>query len=217
MRSICKYLPGFFYELFGRIGLRIERTLPAFSSNKHNLLSVDFDFIIRDFMMAKGESYTPKFIQIGAFDGVHDDPIHDYVVQYNWEGLLVEPQSYYFQRLQDTYAKQEGLDLFKGAVGRSGGFKTLYTVNPEAEDLPEWAGVYASFDRETLLKGDPISEDHVREERVRIEHPMTLLESNDLLDVDIVQIDVEGFDSEVLRMLNFNVIQPAVIQFEHRF
>jgi hypothetical protein len=44
---------------------------------------------------------------------------------------------------------------------------------------------------------------------------MNLLEKRGMTDVDIIQIDVEGFDGEVVKMLNFCKINPSIIQFEH--
>lgn len=203
-------------RFLGRYGISVRRQPRAFSLNPHNLVRIDFDFIVRDFLMTRESPHDVSFVEVGALDGVHDDPLHDYISRYNWRGLLVEPQSYYFQKLRDVYSEYEELMFFNGAVGRDSGYRTLYTVDPKADDLPRWAGVYASFDQDTLLRGDPVSEDNVREEQVRVEPPMDLLKDNNLLDVDIVQIDVEGFDAEVVRMIDFNTLNPNIIQFEHR-
>jgi FkbM family methyltransferase len=216
-KNIFNHIKETARRFLGRYGISVRRKPRAFSLNPHDLVRVDFDFIVRDFLMSRETPHDVSFVEFGAFDGVHDDPLHDYISRYNWRGLLVEPQSFYFQQLRDVYSDHEELMLFNGAVARDSGYKTLYTVDPEVDDLPRWAGVFASFDRNTLLRGDPVSEDHVREEQVRVEPPMGLLKDNNLLDVDIVQIDVEGFDAQVVRMLDFNILEPHIVQFEHRF
>jgi hypothetical protein len=34
--------------------------------------------------------------------------------------------------------------------------------------------------------------------------------------VDLIQIDVEGYDYEVLKMIDFDVVKPKIVKFEHR-
>lgn len=208
--------------LLSQRGILVESAPPGL--NREERLTVDFDFVVRDFLGAVESPSDVTFMQVGAFDGVSGDPIHEYVTRYDWAGLLIEPQPYYFQRLQDTYADQEGISLFQGAVARNEGHKTLYVVdNPEADDLPDWAGQIASFDRDTLLShaaerggSIPDLEARIHQETVRVMHPMNLLKQSDLLGVDIIQIDVEGFDAEVVLMLDLNAIQPRIIHFEHK-
>ena len=36
-----------------------------------------------------------------------------------------------------------------------------------------------------------------------------------MLDASLLQIDVEGFDFEVLKMIDFKQFSPAVIKYEH--
>lgn len=43
------------------------------------------------------------FIQIGAHDGIMDDPIHEWIERFGWRGIFVEPQSAPFNRLKTGY------------------------------------------------------------------------------------------------------------------
>src|SRR3989344_7472842 len=43
------------------------------------------------------------FVQIGAHDGKHHDPLYPYVTKYNLRGLAIEPQKDVFTQLQNTY------------------------------------------------------------------------------------------------------------------
>ena len=43
------------------------------------------------------------FIQIGSNDGIAGDPIHQYISEHNWSGILVEPIKYVFERLLHNY------------------------------------------------------------------------------------------------------------------
>lgn len=44
------------------------------------------------------------FIQIGASDGIHADPIRYFVLRYQWTGVFVDPLPEVFDRLKLNYA-----------------------------------------------------------------------------------------------------------------
>lgn len=46
-----------------------------------------------------------KFIQIGANDGITDDPIRKYILNHNWKGVLVEPNASVFESLKKIMPK----------------------------------------------------------------------------------------------------------------
>jgi len=45
----------------------------------------------------------------------------------------------------------------------------------------------------------------------------TLLQKHKIQCVDILQIDTEGYDYEILQMLDYDVVKPALIHFENNF
>src|ERR1700681_618887 len=49
------------------------------------------------------------FVQIGANDGIKNDPIHVYVRKYHWNGLLVEPMPDFFNTLRINYMGEDQL------------------------------------------------------------------------------------------------------------
>jgi hypothetical protein len=44
-----------------------------------------------------------QFVQIGASDGLHSDPIREFVVRDAWSGVFMEPLPYSFARLKKNY------------------------------------------------------------------------------------------------------------------
>ena len=216
-------------QLLSRFGIAVQRgdsalkiglmdSALALAYNHHQNVRPDFDFILRDFLMSRGTPDGVSFLQIGAFDGVTSDPLHEYVIQYDWEGLLVEPQPYYLRQLRETYADEDGLQFIQAAIDHEDGFRTLYTVDTEVGDVPESAGGLASFDRDVLLSHSDIIpglNNLIVEKEVKTYSLMSLLEDYPL-DPDIIQIDVEGFDYEVLSMVNFEKISPRIIHFENK-
>lgn len=46
-----------------------------------------------------------RFIQVGANDGIHGDPLRAYIERHHWHGILVEPQPDVFARILENYRK----------------------------------------------------------------------------------------------------------------
>ena len=157
------------------------------------------------------------FVQIGSNDGVIHDPIHQVVRACGWSGVLVEPLPPLFERLVANYDGVPGLAFENAAVGTVDGTSTLYGVDPRPGD-PYWIDQVASFDRATLEgHGDRIA--GVRERIV--EFPVasltlpTLIARNQLNSVDLMHIDVEGYDFEVLKQIDFSASwAPTFIIYE---
>ncbi|MCS3697426.1 FkbM family methyltransferase [Salinibacter ruber] len=204
-------------SLFAGMGVNMSRVPPALCLNDSRLLKIDFDLVVSDFLIHRETSSCVTFVEVGAFDGVYDDPLHDYVRNYEWSGLLIEPQPFFYEELLDAYSDRQDLMFYNGAVSFEDGSRTLYTADPETEGLPQQAGAYASFDRGNLLKDSPIPEEQICEQRVQTENLMSLIKRHDLLDVDIIQVDVEGYDANIIRMIDFDLVNPNTIQFEHLF
>jgi FkbM family methyltransferase len=155
---------------------------------------------------------TPDFfvVQIGACDGLMADPIHAWIKRYRWHGILVEPQRNEFERLQVTYRDDRDRLVFENvAIAESNGTRSLYRVRDSAQSA-DWERGIA-----TLL---PQREDAGRfaAEIVPCITFDTLLDRHRVAHIDLLQIDVEGYDFEVLKLLDFDRIQPAVIRYEHR-
>lgn len=156
------------------------------------------------------------FMQIGANDGCGGDPIHRYVADQGWRGVLVEPQRESFARLKETYAGREGLMLVNAAVSDADGTRELYKVKA-APGLPAYASELASFKRDVIVKHKkwiPNIEELIEVEQVRCVTLATLVKEGALECVDVFQVDTEGFDGEIIRMIDFRLIKPKIICYE---
>ncbi len=157
------------------------------------------------------------FIQIGANDGLMDDPIQAYVKRFHWRGILVEPVRFYFDKLRTNYAGESQLIFENAAIAQTDATLKLFTL-PPSPDLPDWAHGCTSFNRENLLKHRSTIADvanRIEEVSVASMTFMSLLARHDVKHIDLLQIDVEGFDYEILKLINFAKIKPRLIQFEH--
>lgn len=148
------------------------------------------------------------FVEIGAFDGVTADPIHELVCKNGWRGILVEPQAEAFELLQRNYEGREGLQFFNVVIGSHDGEVTLYTRN---------GGMVQAASIEKQLMNKP---GRRRRELDARQVPCwtferLLAEAKAPPQIDLLQIDAEGFDYEIIRSIDFARVKPVIIHYEH--
>lgn len=66
------------------------------------------------------------FVEIGACDGVSGDPIYHKAIRYNWSGLLIEPISASFQKLQQNYTTNPNVVFENVAISQNTGIRTMF-------------------------------------------------------------------------------------------
>ena len=163
------------------------------------------------------------FLQIGANDGVVNDPIREYVVKYGLRGMAVEPQPAVFERLSETY-RGASVECVNAAIGPKD--LTFYTVKPSMMTEENFGAMtcIASFNKKVmtgLLKknipkgADPV--DYIDEDAVPVMSFSDLIESRHIKKIDMLQIDCEGYDHELLRAFDFDRFSPSLINFESVF
>lgn len=79
---------------------------------------------------------------------------------------------------------------------------------------PEWTKGIASVDPYHHRKSRTPSE-FIISETVRCQKLRELIEQNKITRIDFLQIDLEGYDHEIIRMIDFDRIKPAIICFDH--
>ncbi|HYG91162.1 MAG TPA: FkbM family methyltransferase [Azospirillum sp.] len=159
------------------------------------------------------------FIQIGAHNGVDGDPIHTLVRRHGWRGILVEPVPYLYEQLRRNYAGVPGLILDPRAVAEDAAPRRLYRLRPNDDGLPDWYDQLGSFDRDVVLKhrdAIPNIEDYLVSDEVPCVTLSGLLAEHGVARLDLLVIDVEGYDYRILRQLDFNRFAPPVIVYEKK-
>jgi FkbM family methyltransferase len=198
----------------GRRGIILRRKLPSLIERPESELFPTIEQLVARRMME--QEHDQFFVlQIGAFDGHTGDPIHDLVQRYRWRGLLVEPQRRYFEALQATYCDRPDLVLMNVAIGDRREVRPLYRVRDESMHLSEWAPQVASFYREHLLREGYADED-IDFDQVQTITMTELLDEVPVTQIDLLQIDVEGYDYEILRPFEFDRFKPVIVRFESK-
>ena len=182
---------------------------------------------LNEYSLSKGSSF--HVIQIGANDGIFNDPIHKFIKRDGWKGVLLEPQKHVFQTyLSKIYQKNKGIYPIHAAIAAEDGTQKLYKIG---FSNMRWATGLASFKKENLerafssgyvekqcLKHNiplPSPEEYITSEEIKTISPDTLLREYNISHIDLLHIDTEGFDFEVIRLFDIQNTQPKAIVFEH--
>lgn len=179
---------------------------------RHDPIPV-FSLAVEALMARRGDSLT--FVQVGANDGLFGDPLRPYVLTRGWTGILVEPQIDVFERLKQNYSECGDRLVFENLAISDADRLTLY-LPPEG-----WAGrdqVYA----ESIVSNDAgviarqIGTDPANLRRIDVP-AMTLdalFAKHGIAELDLLQIDAEGYDWQVLQTLDLARVKPHLIQLE---
>lgn len=207
LRLMKSVLSKYDYEVVRKPG--VLRRFPSAE------LAVSLDFVLADYLRKTSDV---TFVQIGGFDGRSGDPLFPYVTKFHWKGLVVEPQPDAFESLRANYAGEPQVVLENVAVAERKGTRTLWRIRRGVEGLPSWAPQLASFDRDTVARHKaqiPNIEELIEGKEVRCETLDALLVKSGLQKIDILQIDVEGYDFEIVKLIDFKRHKPSIIRYEH--
>ena len=169
--------------------------------------------------------------QVGANDGRTNDPVHKYFRDYGWKGLLVEPQADVFNNeLIKTYANNKNVILENVALGKEEGQLSFYRV---AISKARWATGLSSFDKKSLeghIENGYIQR-KAKDEGVEIPTDLSklieevkvptmkidgLLGKHHIESFNFLCIDTEGYDFEVIKLIDLKKTHPEVILFESK-
>ena len=157
------------------------------------------------------------FIQIGANDGVSFDPIYEFVKSNHSKvaGIVIEPLRDIFEELKFNYRKCPNILPLNAAIHNSRKIISIYRIDPKRlNDMPDWYKGTASLNIDHFkLAGIPV--DLLVKDEVKCLSLNELLEEYQVSKVDLLQIDAEGYDSEIILHIDFKIFKPSIIHFEH--
>ena len=151
--------------------------------------------LVREFIAATPRGY---FVDVGANDPVVDSQSY-HLEQIGWTGILVEPQPDLAEKLRAT-RKAKVFACACGAPDDDGKMMRLHV-----------AGVFSSFDPALMVTG--VEAEHTVDVSVRSLDGI-LAECEAPVPLDLLSIDVEGFELEVLRGFDLARWRPRLILLE---
>ncbi len=155
------------------------------------------------------------FIQVGAHDGVRFDDLYQKVTHQNTHGIVIEPLEKYYRRLVMNYEDYPNITPLNIALHPTEKELEIHHVDfNKIELLEPWSGGLGSV-HENHHKKTKIPEEHMTKSIVKSMSFLQILKDYNVSKIDLIQIDVEGFDFEILKMIDFKRIKPKLIKYEY--
>ncbi len=165
-----------------------------------------------------GGSRAVFLIQIGANDGITEDPIHRLLTKFpriDWNGILIEPQKEDFNKLIKNYENFTGFTMANIAITKRSGPIKLYTPKTQFRN-ETWSTLLGSLVPERGLMREHMKNNTFEVEVVEGVTFDDILEKHNVLSVDLLQIDTEGYDYEIIKTIDFGRVKPKIINFERK-
>jgi FkbM family methyltransferase len=178
--------------------------------------------ILSQFSKANGHKIF--FVQIGANDGLRNDPIRELVIRYKWNGILIEPLPNVFDLLKENYKYLHNkLRFINAAISNGSEDLTFYSFNNE------FLSSLTTEEKLNYLRKSSFSREHVESVIERNNESLAILKeirvptitiesiyrqycNNEK--IDLLVIDAEGHEPTIIQSINFNILRPTVILFE---
>ena len=139
------------------------------------------------------------FIEIGSCDF---DTLN-YLSDYGWRGVIVEPIPKYFNNLE----KKHNIIYVNAAIYHHDGTTIMYTADESVTSKDsDYRGMSTMWSGGNELINTPIEVNTITVN--------TLLNNCGIECVDYLKIDAEAFDHEILKMWPWDAIAPKVIKCE---
>lgn len=178
------------------------------------------------------EQPSMSIVQIGAYIGnSKHDPLFDFlqkVASTKHKIVLVEPIREYFDLLCRNYRNISGIEFENVAIAETEGERDMYrldgSIDPIKHGHGTWLTQLSSLREERMgrlydkCEVDPGHKAFFLEHRV-IEKVACitlhqLLAKHQIQQLDLLQIDAEGYDYEILKTLDFDLLKPSFINYE---
>jgi len=158
-----------------------------------------------------------SFLEIGAMDGKNHDALYKYVIENEWSGILVEPVKDVFDKLKENYKDKKNLKFENSAITHENGTAEIHRIplNKVGIECPYWADGIS-----TLLPSDHIISEYNElksnsvTEEINTITVQTLIDKYSISNIDILQIDTEGYDKFIFDELWKFGIRPSIIHIE---
>tara|TARA_B110000483_G_C18095755_1_gene503812 strand:- start:139 stop:885 length:747 start_codon:yes stop_codon:yes gene_type:complete len=187
--------------------------------------------ILDDFFYKKKNKFC---IQIGANDGVMGDPIRIYLKdKSNLSAILIEPLDYYYKKLISLYKNRKEIKIMRNLVSNERVLKKIYYIDPKIVSLMNgdgphnnWAHGQGSFSKSFIIneiqknsfRGINYKKNinkfiqSIKYKKVKSIKISDIKISNNTQ--NLLVIDVQGFEYEVLKSINFKSQKFDLIYFE---
>ncbi len=191
------------YKLVNKDLIKNQRSLDS-----HNLINTRL--ILK---LIFNNNNIKSLIQIGANDGKRFDEISKFIKNNNeLKAVLVEPVKKYFRQLKENYKDCKNIKFENSAISKNNEINFLYCVKEEfIENYQEHIKGINSHEMQHLLNHN-VKESHIEKIKVETLTFQNLIKKYDLTEIDLLYIDVEGYDDKVVfDFLDNSQLRPILI------
>jgi len=145
-----------------------------------------------------------SFVDIGANDPEFNNNTYYFETKCNWNGIAIEPQEKYLE----AWKGKRKAKFISCCIGNGNG--TVEFLQYESPN--EWE------DQLSCISDRSRKEDnYIKAKTIKVEmHSFGEIASeNALSDITLMSIDVEGYEEEVLKGIDFRMVRPKVILIEN--
>ena len=182
------------------------------------------------FVLKHLERGAPYLFQVGANKGNARHDLIDLIKSHELPGLLLEPQPDVFESLRRNYSDVPSIKVANIALSTQNEERQIYRISASASmyhrDSARFGDGIASFSEDHVWKYFQkwASEEGKRQPRRKILEaiPVQCRTFSEIAScysvraIDILMVDTEGFDFEILKLVNIDTYKPQLIKFEHR-
>lgn len=198
---------------------QLARRALRLTYSRNDLWPPDFD-LLSILVETHFRSTPPRsLIQIGANDGITNDPVDALIRRHALLAVRVEPLPEPFAKLQARHAGDANVRTVQAAVDAVDGDRPIWRVEAPGDQHVRLSTI-ASFDRSVIEKH------HARyssrggrlvEQLVRVISPSSLVREflPEAAGIDILQVDAEGYDAVIVRLFLDAGLRPHLINYEH--
>ena len=210
-----------------KIKYLIKKILSKYGFNRGKITTVKYEIL---YLLLFGlQSNNTKIIQIGANDG--NDLLNKFNNDYKDKILYlgIEPQQIPFNKLKKNYQGFENFNFIQGCVGKKGN-NEFYYFNSKYEEYCKKNNLKLSDGVNSLVK-DNLSrrlikrnlnpDTYISKFNLEVFPLYDLIKNNNFdlnnyKDIDLLQVDAEGYDDEVIYNSKIDFFKPKYINFEYK-
>ncbi|MEX2283311.1 MAG: FkbM family methyltransferase [Gemmatimonadota bacterium] len=196
--------------LFGRTGL-LWRCIPA-PRLRYRVFRDRVDLLLYSLSISFPDI---RFLQLGANDGTGF--LEPFLRLGHWTGVLVEPVPYLFARLDRRYGSNSRLALEHAAVATDRTKRPFhyFAIGTTGLDGADQLGSFSYERVRAHCRGRPLLEASIVTEEISAVTLPELFRKHALAPLHLLQMDLEGYDYEVLRSLDLANDGAVLILYEH--
>lgn len=155
-----------------------------------------------------------SFVQIGASDGVTNDPLYPLLSTYGnqLEGVCVEPLPDSFEKLKKNYRNYPNIDVENAVINDQSNDLTLYRpIDQNNKDFSQKSSL-----RKEIVAKHGFSESQIQTIKVKGLSFGELIEKyHPSKSIDLLVVDTEGSDAEIVKSAFASQCYPKIIYYEH--